>query len=378
MKNIIHQIIKEELLRERAGISEVVRQWAKIIKNIIAEEQTAHREEQSKKQPETQKPDPKDDPFYWEDEIGSTYGKKYGDYGNYGTYNYNYQTYEPLDEIIIYGDDFPEVYEKFPVDMWVLKNSSRIEYDHYNSGYEEGSYVVYLNIPLIAISESALNHEIKHAYDDWNRIKAGGKAIKDTWEINNIYTKDFEKLIIGGRGLFPQLTSVVYNYYLASKLETPAYLETDYDKGGIDYKNIGLKLKNFDIKSFLNKKGEPAKGLEMEFEGLKKYDIPLFKKFNNVFDFLNWTKKYFNKRGDDIFRRVSKMRYVHDIPDSPKYEPIKWETPKTTKIEPEKEVKKIGVTSDNDEDVEEFDGWKFDKNKGWYLDPDYDKGFDYF
>jgi hypothetical protein len=225
-------------------------------------------------------------------------------------------------------------------------------------------------LPLIAISESALNHEIKHAYDDWNRIKAGGKAIKDTWEINNIYTKDFEKLILGGRGLFPQLTSVIYNYYLASKLETPAYLETDYDKGGIDYKNIGLKLKNFDIKSFFNKEGGPAKGLEMEFEKLKKYDIPLFKKFNNVFDFLNWTKKYFNKRGDDIFRRVTKMRYVHDIPESPKYEPIKWEPSKPTK-----DVKKIDVTTDNNEDVEEIGGWKFDKNKGWYLD---DKSFDYF
>jgi len=350
MKNIIRQIIKEELLLERAGISEVVRQWAKIIKDIIAEEQAAHREEQSKKRQETQKPNPKADPFYWEDESGSAYGKKYGDYGSYGsygTYNYSYQPYEPLNEIIIYGDDFPEVYEKFPVDMWILKDSSRIEYDHYNSGYEEGSYVVYLNIPLIAITESALNHEIKHAYDDWNRIKAGGKAIKDTWEINNIYTKDFEKLIIGGRGLFPQLTSVIYNYYLASKLETPAYLETDYDKGGIDYKDIGLKLKNFDIKSFFNKKGEPAKGLEKESEGLRKYNIPLFKKFNNVVDFLNWTKKYFNKRGDDIFRRSAKMRYVHNAPEKPK------------------QTFNYGQYKPVETDFTEIGGWKYNKEKGW-------------
>ena len=371
MKNIIRQILKEELLNERAGISEIVRKWVKIIKEVVNEEQEAYRSQQTSKK-ET-KDSKYDDPFYWEDEKYSAYGKKET---TYEPYSYSFQRYEPLNEVIIHGDEFPEVYEEFPVDIWVIKNSNRIEYDHYNSGYEEGLYVVYLNMPISFISESALNHEVKHAYDDWNRIKSGGKPIKDTWEIKNIYTKDFEKLILGGRGKFPQLSNVIHNYYMASKLETPAYLETDYDRGGIDYKNVGLSLKDFNIKNFFKKDGRPASGLEKEFAELQKYDIPLFKKFNNVVDFLNWTKKYFNKRGDDIFRRVTKMRYVHNIPEMPKWQPVKQEY--TPREQPKQEFKKEEII-DDEESTEEIAGWKFDKNKGWYYDPNEDDvNSDYF
>lgn len=394
--NSIRNTIRKELLREAAGISYVVREWAKIIKDIILDEVEAHREEQlAKKKPTEKKEDPYSDPFYWEDESSSAYGKKkeepkpgregdygyYGSYGGYGSYG-SYSYYEPLEEIIIYGDEFPEVYKDFPVDVWVLRNSTRTEYDHYTSGYEEDEYVVYLNIPLSTISQSALNHEIKHAFDDWNRMKSGGKPIRDTWEIKNIYTKDFEKLILGGRASFPQLSEIIYNLYLGSKLETPAYLETEYDSPYFNYSEIGNKLKKFDTARFFKKDGTLASGLEEEFQKLKKYDIPLFKKFDKVSDFLKWVKKYFNKRGDDIFRRSVKMRYVHGIKEPKKIEPIKWEPisstkpttepgPTTKKIEIEmpKSVEKTDFDDIEDDDIEEIGGWKFDKQKGWYYDP---------
>ena len=339
--NFLLKTIKKELIKEAAGISNVVREWAKVIKSAVEEQNETHREKELEK---SQKEDPKiNDPFYWEDEYSSYYGNKKGTYG-YGSYQY----VKPLEQVIIYGDEYPGLYKDFPVDVWVLDNSSRIEYDHNNSGYEKNEYVVYLSMPLSYINLSHLNHEIKHAYDDWNRISSGGKAIKDTWEIKNIYTKDFEKLILGESKKFPFLDKVIVLLYKASKLETPAYLETELDDPRFSYIDIGRELKNFNLNRFLNNEGKPhSKGLQKEFDRLKNYDVPLFKKYDNVVDFLTWVKKYFNKRGDDIFRRSAKMRYVHNAPEKPK------------------QTFNYGQYKPVETDFTEIGGWKYNKEKGW-------------
>ena len=432
--NSIRKIIKEQLLNERAGISEIVRKWAVILKNEVDEQQKLHREEQAKKRQEqkpTPKPttggkqlsldfdedddildvelgggsDPKNDPFYWEDETSKGKGSKKWDddlddefyFRNYygsgkGYYKRGYGNdfggspsyrggfggsytpmvyYEPLKEVVVYGDSFPEEYEEFSVDMWVLTNSNRIEYDHYKSGYaESGEYIVYLNIPLGSMSMSAFIHEIKHAYDDWNRMRSGGKPIRDSWEIKNIYTKDFEKLILGGSATFPQLGPIVRNYYMGSKLESPAYLENEYD--GTDYQDIGRKLMNFKASTYFNKEGNPARGLEEEFRKLQEYDIPFFKTFKSVTDFLKYTEKYFNKRGTDIFKRVNKMRAVHGL--TPKHKQVyqKYEPKTTTTSTTKKEVEEEPY-----EEGEEIGDWKFSKERGWYYIGEDDAGNDY-
>ena len=121
----------------------------------------------------------------------------YGGYGGYGGYPYTPQP--KIDKIEINGKDFPDAYEDFKVDKWVITNSGRIEYDHWKSGYNEaGEYIVYLNMPMSSIGGSALIHEIKHAYDDWNRMSKGSPPIRAGWEIKNIYTPDFEKLVLDG------------------------------------------------------------------------------------------------------------------------------------------------------------------------------------
>lgn len=384
MMNTIRKIIKEQLLTEKAGISEIVRKWATILKNEVDENLKIHREEQHKKYSQKTKGisypsmsdifdvnldkpvNPEDDPFYWEDDTskGKNYYKKgYDDYmrEDYRSRQSYSQMYEPLAEVVVYGEDYPKEYEEFSVDVWVLTNSNRIEYDHYESGYDEdGYYIVYLNIPLAAMSMSTFIHEIKHAYDDWNRMRTGGKPIRDSWEIKNIYTKDFEKLILGASVNFPQLGPIIRNYYMGSKLETPAYLENEYDNAMVNYQDIGRKLMNFKASTFMTKEGEPARGLGDEFKKLQSYDIPLFKKFDNVLDFLRYTEKYFNQRGEDIFRRVNKMRYVHGLPA--KQEPKKWEPSTKT----QKTTSTKGTQQDLFSSSEDFDDWKYSRERGWY------------
>jgi hypothetical protein len=279
-----------------------------------------------------------------EDDRWGRYGG-YGSYGGYGGYSYTPQP--KIEKIEINGKDFPEAYEDFKVDKWIITNSGRIEYDHWKSGYnEEGEYVVYLNMPMSSIGGSALVHEIKHAYDDWNRMSKGAPPIRAGWEIKNIYTPDFEKLVLGGSyKLSPMLHPIIRYYYLGSKLESPAYLENEYDNASMmgSYRDTAKKMMDFKASNFLTKKGEPAKGLQESWTKLiTEYDIPFFRKFKNVVDFLNYTEKHFNKRGRDILRRIDKMRYVHNRPQ-PKYEPkvytkpvqsqtqtVKPNTPKTT------------------------------------------------
>jgi len=280
----------------------------------------------------------------WNDEIYDSYmneDNRWGNYGNYGGYGRSYGGYggyytpQPkIDKIEINGKDFPQAYNDFKVDKWVITNSGRIEYDHWKSGYnDDGEYVVYLNMSISSVGGSALVHEIKHAYDDWNRMSRGAPPLRDGWEIQNIYTPDFEKLVLGGSfKLSPMLHPIIRYYYLGSKLESPAYLENEYDNSALggDYRDTAKKLMSFKASNFLNKKGQPAKGLQESWTKLiTEYNIPFFRKFKNVVDFLNYTEKYFNKRGRDILKRIDKMRYVHDKPE-PVYEPKKWEKPKTT------------------------------------------------
>jgi hypothetical protein len=395
----IRNLIKKTLINEVAGVSFITRKWADILDREVDKKLEEHEEEYLKKLNPEEK-SPIDDPFYWQDETGRGLGSmnwsksgrkkdyeiKGGKYykrknkydyedlspstpKSYGQSSYNFQSrqYIPkLEEVVINGQDFPEAYKEFSVDYWVFKNSTRIEYDHYNSGYDkDNNYVVYFNVPVGNLSKGAFIHEIKHAYDDWNRMRHGAKPIRDSWEIKNIYTKDFEKLVLGGSVKYPQLGSLVRDFYLGSKLETPAYLENEYDTGATNYEQVGRRLKNFKIDRFFDKQGNPARGLEDEFKEIQKLDIPLFKKFKNVTEFLNWTKNYFNKRGEDIFRRVVKMKAVHGKPitGEPKYE---------YKFEPKKEEpKKTEPKKEEEYDWSEFESgsigdWKFSKERGWY------------
>ena len=287
------------------------------------------------------------------DDVGGYYDymneeNRWSNYGAYGGYLYTPQP--RIDKIEINGKDFPDAYEDFKVDKWVITSSSRIEYDHWKSGYDkDGNYVVYLNMPMSSIGGSALVHEIKHAYDDWNRMSKGAPPIRSGWEIKNIYTPDFEKLVLGGSfKLSPMLHPIIRYYYLGSKLETPAYLENEYDNASMmgSYRDTAKKMMNFKASNFLDKRGNPAKGLQESWTKLiTDYDIPFFRKFKNVVDFLNYTEKHFNKRGRDILRRIDKMRYVHDRPQ-PKYEPKVYTKPKekvkqTTPTQNESEYNKL-------------------------------------
>jgi len=226
-------------------------------------------------------------------------------------------------QVIIHGKDYPEAYAKFSVDKWVItdNNNSKTptEYDHVNSGYKDnGEYTVYINCSLDNISSFVLTHEIKHAYQDWQRISKGKPSINQSKEIRQLYTKDFEKFVIGharaGNNL-NTLDSVIIAYYMSSNAEIAAYLEGVYDEitGGPTIQQFAGKLREVasNMENFKAVKVEPNTPpvtLQKKWKNItSEYDIPLFRKFKNVFDFLKYTERTFNKKGRQMIKKIDKL-----------------------------------------------------------------------
>ena len=95
MRNIILETTRKVLLNEVAGISEIVRVWAKILKNEVEKQAEAHfekhYEEPTKKEPET---NIEDDPFYWEDEYSKGLGSQGKSKWSDEWYNYKKNYYK--------------------------------------------------------------------------------------------------------------------------------------------------------------------------------------------------------------------------------------------------------------------------------------------
>jgi hypothetical protein len=238
---------------------------------------------------------------------------------------------KPPTQIIINGKDYPEAYKNFAVDKWVIIDQKPTEYDHVNSGYDpSGQYIVYINLDISSnITGFILVHEIKHAYQDWQRQSKNKPSIAQSKEVRELYTKDFEKYVLShSRAGFELRTieSVISGYYISSEFEIAAYLESVYDAMHSDdayekstsvqfekaLRDTAHNMLNFDPLQ-VSPKVKPEQ-LQNEWTNIiTDYDIPMFRKFKNVFDFLKYTEKVFKKRGKYIISKIDKIKTLNTI-----------------------------------------------------------------
>ncbi|MEI7669867.1 MAG: YqaJ viral recombinase family protein, partial [Pseudomonadota bacterium] len=103
--------------------------------------------------------------------------------------------------LIIDGQDYPLQFKEFSVDYFVIDfNDWTNGYLDETSGYDkDGNYVVHIMVlnqfrkqPYML---TILNHEVKHAYQDWQRRSKGYEGIFNTKEVKEVYTGDFIKII---------------------------------------------------------------------------------------------------------------------------------------------------------------------------------------
>lgn len=218
--------------------------------------------------------------------------------------------------LIVDGQDYPELYENFSVDYFVIDFNTWVNgYLDKTSGYDaDGNYVVHIMVleqfRNHNYMKTILNHELKHAYQDWQRIRKGYPSIANTKESLNIYTDDFIKAVKDRVNIGSFFKDILKGYYLLSNLELNAFMENVYDRDMInDYKKMVYRLKDFNAHRATYY--EDPNILGRDWETLISLNIPFLKKYKDYNSFLLNTTKYFNKRSDDIIRKLNKMEYVH-------------------------------------------------------------------
>lgn len=220
-------------------------------------------------------------------------------------------------DFTINGKDFPEAYENFSVDTFNInfKPIGAYAYDQDNSGFVGDDYVVTLIVDptkLYKIDVSIINHEMKHAYQDYKRYVNKSIGIKDSNFIKNMYTDDFSKFVVmffNGRGQDDTLMKILYLYYILSNVEQTAFLENIYDEGPnpnffgytVQVKSAMNLLNQLDITN-LN---------ERTWQELTRADIPFIKKFKSKEEFAKYSEKYLKKLAENFRKKINKMKYLN-------------------------------------------------------------------
>jgi hypothetical protein len=223
------------------------------------------------------------------------------------------------DKIIIDGHKYPEIYQHFPVDIFnIQKSAGYAGYDENISGYDEdGKYVVYLHIPQESKSvtkddiASALNHELRHAFEDYQRISKNKTRFSDSKESKLFYSGDFENFITGRiPGNFEPFKSIIRALYLTSKIEESAYSETIYDNPNHD---ILLELKGFLKRNYLSGL-KNDKVVQKQWDKLKEQvKIPILDKFDDYMHFVKWADELIQKRATKFYRKLLKVKYLANV-----------------------------------------------------------------
>jgi hypothetical protein len=218
------------------------------------------------------------------------------------------------ERLIIDGYDYPEAFKSFPIDYIVIDFYDKLTgYGQEHSGYDkDGNYVVLLYIQPKVISgtggfnlKTVLNHEMKHAWDDYNRISKGLPSIDKTKENIELYNKDFI-LMLSDKNITGPIKEILKYYYYLSELEKTAYLENVYD-GNSKYEKI--------VRSILSKDFDEFKerfDLDVNWHLINTaYDIPFLKKFESPKEFIDKSSKDLKRKASETIKKINKMRYVH-------------------------------------------------------------------
>jgi hypothetical protein len=221
---------------------------------------------------------------------------------------------EEKTRLIIDGYDYPEAFDQFPIDYVVIDYYDRLTgYGQEHSGYDnDGNYVVLLYVQPKLVQgqgsyslKSALNHEMRHAWEDYNRISRGKPNIEQTKESKELYNRDFIQLMSNHDVVGPVKDILKYYYYL-SNLETGPYLENTFD-GNSAYENMVRQIATKDFESF-----KERYDLDINWHLINTaYNIPFVKKFKSVRDFIDYSAKELRKRANKIIKKINKMKYVH-------------------------------------------------------------------
>ena len=208
--------------------------------------------------------------------------------------------------LVIFGNEYPEQYEKFPVDCFFIENSKIPEYDENKSGMKDGKYYVFFNLP--DSPGSSLNHELRHAYEDYMKISKGKQGASQSKEGILFFSGDFINFMTGKFPGYVPFLHAIQGLYYTSKLEQAAYSDSVFDGtiGVIEHIDNFVKggYSNF-RKSKFNKNQLNKMWIDLK----KNVHIPIFDKFNDQESFFNWSDDYIRKRCEKVVKKLRNVAY---------------------------------------------------------------------
>lgn len=219
-----------------------------------------------------------------------------------------------LKTVTIRGDVDPELYDVFSVDFFVIKIDDKMHryggaYDENASGYKNGKYYVYLILGSFMFDKFVLNHELRHAYEDYKRRSKGRPGLGNSKEGVLLFSGDFSDLFLNSVDhRFAYFKEVLKGLYFTSKIEESAYSETVYD----DLPIIGQikQLMNVDYVNYW-KKMYSQKEFERNWIDFKsEFNIPILNRFKDYESFLIWSNMTIKNRGNRILKKFLKINYL--------------------------------------------------------------------
>lgn len=221
---------------------------------------------------------------------------------------------EEKNRLIIDGYDYPEAFDGFPIDYVVIDYYDRLTgYGQEHSGYDkDGNYVVLLYIQPSLVRgqggyslQSALNHEMKHAWEDYNRLSKGLPSVEQTKESQEMYNRDYI-LMLSDQNIRGPIKEILKYYYYLSNLEKSAYLENVYDQNPA-YERVVREIAGMNFEPF-----KERFDLDVNWHLMNTaYDIPFLKKFKSPIDFIDYSAEELRSKALKMIKKINKMKYVH-------------------------------------------------------------------
>jgi len=219
-------------------------------------------------------------------------------------------------DLIVKGREYPKEYESFPVDeLKVIVNKdwgALGGYDEQTSGYDENrNYHVNLILGPDA-GDGTINHELRHAYEDYMKISKDKPGAKHSKEGINFFSGDFGRFMTGTTiNYYAPFSILLIALYNTSKLERSAYAETVYDDSGLANRKMTeiRELISYCNADKLKTQNKPETLLEKWNKFKENYRIPIIDKYKNYEDFIDWSCDEIRYKGQKTLKKLGKVKY---------------------------------------------------------------------
>ena len=217
-------------------------------------------------------------------------------------------------DIVIKCSDYPKEFRVFPMDwinITIKPDYPTASYDEQKSGYDnKGEYHAYFVFGPGHMQESAVHHELRHAYEDFMRMSKGHPGLSKSKEGRELFSGDFEKFMLSG-GNYGPFNNIMTGLYYTSKIERSGYSETVYD-GGNMAPYIQRAISDNSL-SNIQRKYKPEH-MEIWWNKLKQeYRIPIFDKFKDYLSFIKWASDEIRYKGERSLKRLRNVAYRRDM-----------------------------------------------------------------